>query len=129
VSITCDSSPCLTVTVAKVAFASRYRDPDRTYPIDDVPAKGNVYMAVYVTYTAPGPNADYYEFDWAIYINEVAGQNTTYVSHGPTPELQSGQLPEGKSAVGWIIYEVPATGRVTISYQPGRDSIFEVLLR
>jgi hypothetical protein len=116
------------VTVSKVAFATRYRDPDGYY--DDTPStKGYVFMAVYVTYKATGPNADYNEFDWAIYINDVAGQSSTYVSHGPTPELQSGQLPEGKSAVGWIVYEVPAKGKITISYQPGTTSIFEVQLR
>ncbi len=86
-------------------------------------------MAVYVTYAATGPNADYNPFDWAIYVNDVAGETSTYTSHGPTPQLQSGQLPQGKTAVGWIIYEVPKTGRIVINYQPGRNSIFEVELR
>jgi hypothetical protein len=128
VPIECGGDPCMDVTVAKVAFATRYRDPEGYY--DDTPrTSGYVYMAVYVTYKATGPNADYNEFDWAIYIDDVAGQSSTYVSNGPTPELQSGQLPDGKSAVGWIVYEVPAKGRITISYQPGRTSIFEVQLR
>jgi hypothetical protein len=116
------------VTAVKVQFATRYRDPQGYY--DDVPHWGYIYMAVYVTYKATGPKADYNAFDWAIYVNDVAGKDSTYSLLGPTPELQSGRLPEGKEAAGWIIYEVPPSGRITIAYQPrGGGSIFEVSLR
>jgi hypothetical protein len=128
VSITCDGDPCLEIKVAKVAFATRYKDPDGYY--DDKPDKGLIYMAVYVTYKATGPNASYNPFDWAIYVNDVAGQDYAYVTNGPKPELNSGELPEGKSAAGWIVYQVPPTGRITIAYQPGQSgAVFEVVVR
>lgn len=129
VPITCGGADCLDVTVAKVAFATIYRDPQGFY--NDTPdVKGDVFMAVYITYKATGPNADYNEFDWGIYVNDVAGGDPTYVANGPQPELSAGQLPQGKSAVGWIVYEVPAKGRITIAYQPNYSgSIFEVTLR
>jgi hypothetical protein len=129
VHITCSDVDCMEIKVAKVAFAAKYKDPAGYF--DDTPAKGNIYMAVYVTYKATGPNASYNPFDWQYYVNDVAGQNYgTYTSNGPKPELSSGELPKGKSAAGWLIYEVSTSGRITIAYQPGANgAIFEVLLR
>jgi hypothetical protein len=128
VHIVCDGVDCMDVSVDKVAFAAGYTDPQGYY--NDTPAKGDAYVAVHVTYTATGSNATYNPFDWAIYVNDVAGGYPAGVLNGPTPQLSFGQLPDGKTAAGWIVYEVPATGRVTISYQPGRSgSIFEVVLR
>lgn len=128
VDITCDGADCLEVVVDKVAFAKYYRDPAGF--LNDTPAKGDVYLAYHVTYTATGPNADYNPYDWQVYVNDTAADNITFVEHGPTPELGSGQLPQGKKASGWVIQEVPATGRIVIAYQPGANGdIFEVVAR
>src|SRR5205085_6131754 len=40
IDITCDSEDCMRVSVVKVAFASRYRDPQGYY--DDVPDSGYI---------------------------------------------------------------------------------------
>jgi len=61
-------------------------------------------------------------------VNDVAGGDATFASNGPRPQLNSGQVPAGKTVSGWILYEVPKSGRITIAYQPGRNSIFEVTL-
>ena len=129
VGITCDGDPCMDVTVAKVEFKSTYKDPEGYY--NDVPdTKGNVFMAVYITYKATGSNADYNLFDWNVYVNDTAVDNFAYVLHGPSPELGSGDLSVGKMAAGWIVWEVPSKGHVTIEYQPGgNEAIFEVTLR
>ncbi len=129
VGITCDGDPCMDVTVAKVEFKSTYKDPDGYY--NDVPdTKGNVFMAVYITYKATGSNAYYNLFDWNVYVNDTAVDDFAYVLHGPSPELGSGALSVDKMAAGWRIWEVSAKGHVTIEYQPGsNDAIFEVTLR
>jgi hypothetical protein len=119
----------LKVTVATVRYAAFYRDPGGRYTITPA-SRGAIFMAVLVMYTATGPNADYNPGDWAIAVNELPGPPATFVFYGPKPVLQSRRLAEGRSAQGWIIYEVPVHGRITISYQPRRSpSIFVVPLR
>lgn len=75
------------------------------------------------------PHSSYNESDWGAYVNDVAVSNFAFVMHGPTPELSAGDLPVGKTAAGWIVFEVPSKGKATVVYQPGRNSIFEVTLR
>lgn len=128
VSITCDGQACMDVTVDQVKTASIYKDP-QGYLNDTPDTKGDVFMAVHVTYKATGPNADYNVFDWGLYVNDTAVSYPAMVLNGPKPELDSGQLPVGKTAAGWVVWEVPAKGRVTLIYQPGRSAVFEVTLR
>ena len=129
IGITCSGVDCMNVTVVKVAFASVYKDPQGFY--NDTPSvKGNVFMAVDFSYKATGPGADYNEFDWNVYVNNTAVSNPAFVENGPKPELSSGDLSVGKSAAGWIVWEVPAKGTVTVEYAPGfNNAIFSVTLR
>jgi hypothetical protein len=129
VSIRCDGADCMDITVSKVAFAAVFKDPDGF--LDDTPqTAGNVFAAVYITYLATGSGADYNPFDWNVYANDTAVGNYTFTLHGPKPDLESGQLSPGKTAAGWVVYEVPSSGLLTIEYQPGaNDVIFEVVLR
>jgi hypothetical protein len=129
IRITCDGEDCLDVVVLKAQTATRYMDP-QGYLNDTPDHKGDVFLAVEIRYTAVGPNADYNEFDWALYINDEQVQNTAYVSNGPKPELSANNLPKGKKVTGWIVWEVPKAGRIVLSYEPGSNgSIFEVVLR
>lgn len=129
VTITCDAVNCMTITIVKVAFANLYKDPQGYF--NDTPStKGNVFMAVDLSYKATGAGADYNEFDWNVYVNDTAVSNTAFVTNGPKPELSSGDLSVGKSAAGWVVWEVPAKGTVTIEYTPGfNNAIFQVTLR
>ncbi len=129
VSITCDGSDCLDIAVTKASFAKYYRDPAGF--LNDTPKKGDVYLQFYVTYKATGSDATYNEFDWTVYVADTAVNNSSFTMHGPSPELQSGDLAVGKSAAGWVVQEVPAVGRVVIAYQPGYtgNDIFEVVAR
>ena len=126
IDISCDGDPCLKVTVVKAKFASSYKDPEG-YFNDKPEHKGNVFAAVHVQYTATA-DSDYNPYDWGIFVDDVV-YDRAFVSHGPSPELSSGDLPKGRKAQGWIVYEVPAKGRVVISYMPSNASIFEVVLR
>jgi hypothetical protein len=127
VQILCDGTDCETVQIDKASFVSHYRDPSGF--LNDTPARGDVYLQFHVIYRANGPSADYNMFDWAVYVNDTAVDNTAFVLNGPKPELESGQLPDGKSAAGWVVQEVPAHGRVVIAYEPGLTDIFEVTVR
>ena len=128
VTITCNGTDCETVEIDKIQTAKFYRDP-QGYLNDTPQTKGDVFMAFHVIYKAIGPDADYNPFDWAVYVNDTVDQTTSFVEHGPKPELESGNLPNGKTASGWIVQEIPASGRVVISYQPGQTDIFEVVAR
>lgn len=128
ITISCGGSDCLEVTVLKITTAKTYKDPQGY--VDDVPSiKGDVFLAAQIRYKAIGPNADYSEADWAIYVDDNLTNTTTIVLHGPKPGLLVGNLPDGKSVTGWINQEIPDTGRVVLAYQPGQDDIFEIVGR
>jgi len=98
-----------------------------------VPERGNVYIEMHVTYRALAQNVDYNPFDWQLYVDDVAIDTFTIVLNGPDPELGSGSLPKGRKAQGWLVYEIPKTGRAVLSYSSNMFSddppVFEVLLR
>ena len=128
IQILCDGTACETVQIDKASFVKYYRDPSGF--LNDTPARGDVYLQFHVIYRANGPNADYNMFDWAVYVNDTAVDDTSFVLNGPKPELEfKGRLPDGKAAAGWVVQEVPASGRVVIAYQPGLTDIFEVTVR
>lgn len=54
-----------------------------------------------------------------------------FTIHGPQPDLGSGQLPAGRTAGGWIVYEVPAQGEIILAYAPNFDGppVIEITLR
>jgi zinc ribbon protein len=127
VSIECDDEPCYEVTLVKTDTAASYGSG---YSIDK-PKKGNEYLAAYITYKALKGGAEYCAFDWQLYHNDTLIEDTAYVSEGPTPELGCDELAAGRSAKGWIVWEVPKTGRLVLSYTPnyGEDPIFDIVLR
>jgi hypothetical protein len=130
VTITSDGDNWASVTVSKVSTHSCYGCSSF---LPDKPKKGYVYLQAWVTYKALANNVDYNPFDWSVFVNDVAADDYTFVSNGPDPALSSGTLPKGRSAKGWLVYEVPKTGRVVLSYGSNRFSdqppVFEVVLR
>jgi hypothetical protein len=130
VTVTTNGDPGADITVTKVKVVRKYDGP---YNLDDVPAKGNVYIQAYVTYVALDNGVDYNPFDWQVFVAGEAVDNSTYVSNGPKPELASGTLPKGRKASGWVVYEVAAKGEVRMSYGGGSFSneapVFEVVIR
>ncbi len=128
IDIQCSDVDCMTVSVDKATFSKVYKDPANAYA-NDVPGKGDVFLAFHVSYKATGPNATYNTGDWAVYVGDAVADNFTGVVNGPQPELSVGSLPQGKAASGWIVQEIPAKGRVVIAYQPDGPEIFEVVVR
>lgn len=128
IDIQCSDVDCVNVSVDKATFSKLYKDPGNPHG-NDVPAKGDLYLAYHVTYKATGPNASYGPADWAVYVADNVMDGLTSVVNGPKPELSVGSLPQGKTASGWIVQEIPATGKVVVAYQPDGPEIFEVVVR
>ena len=129
INVTINGDPWADITVSKVKVVRKYDGP---YNLDDIPAKGSVYIQAFVTYVAKTDGVDYNPYDWQVFAAGEAVDNSTYVSNGPTPELSSGTLPSGRKASGWVVYEVPAKGEVRISYGGvfSNDApVFEVIIR
>ncbi len=87
-----------------------------------------------------GPNADHPCVGFVIrliprvFADGMAVDGTTFTLHGPEPDLGSGSLPKGRKAAGWLVYEVPKSGEVLLSYGStfnftDAPPLFEVLLR
>jgi hypothetical protein len=129
VAVDCGTGDCLVVKVDDISFVSRFLDPAKV--LDDLPTNSaHVFMAVHVAYKATAPRAAYDPLDWGVYVNDTLDQDHASVTHGPRPLLSAGRLGSGKSASGWMVYEVPMTGRITISYEPEFGlSVFKVVLR
>lgn len=130
ITVTSNDEPYLEITVDKVSFRSKY---DGQY-YDDVPEiKGNVFVQLRVTYKSLENGASYNPFDWNVFVDGVAVDSYTFVSNGPEPQLGSGELPLGRTAQGFLVYEVPKTGRILFSYGSNMFSneppVFEVVLR
>ena len=128
VTITCSGDPCLEVTVSDPSEHASYAGD---YFNDDPDQAGYVYMQVYVKYVSLQDGADYNQFDWDIYADGRQLDSWTFAVNGPEPDLGSGSLPSGRTAEGWLLYEVPPTGEVILSYAPNYNGapIFEVVLR
>jgi len=117
------------ITISNVTSASSYKG---TYGLDDNPqTTGDVFIAAKVTYVALTDGVTYNPFDWQVFCAGVAVNNFTIVLNGPTPQLHSGTLPNGRTASGFVVYEVPADGEVRMSYggQFGGTPVFEVVIR
>ena len=56
-------------------------------------------------------------FDCDLFVDGVAVDGFTFSSAGPEPRLGSGDLPKGRQAKGWLLYEVPTAGQAILSYK------------
>jgi hypothetical protein len=130
VTVTSDGDPYLEILVDKVGAVAKY---DGQYSDDTPEIKGDVFIHARVTYKSLQNGASYNSFDWSVFVDDRAVDDFTFVSYGPEPRLGSGELPEGRTAQGWVVYEVPKTGRVVMSYGSGMFTndapVFEFVLR
>jgi hypothetical protein len=132
ITITQDGDPWANFTVVEVRQAKEFADPDGFY--NDTPqTAGYVYVAANVKYEAIVDGVDYNPFDFQIFVADKAVDNVAFAINGPKPELSSGTLPKGRTAEGWLLYEVPPTGKVVLSYTGNMFAndapVFEVVLR
>lgn len=95
--------------------------------------KGNVFIQFYIEYEALTDGAFYNQFDWSIFVDGRKVDYPAFVSNGPEPTLGSGDLPKGRTAAGWLVYEVAAKGQVLLDYGGStflnQAPIFELVLR
>lgn len=126
-AITINGTPSFTVLVDQVKQATSYKG---TYSTDR-PEAGNIFVQAFVTYTALVDGVDYNPYDWQVFCDGNAVDDTSFILNGPKPELHSGTLPAGRKASGWVVYELPTKGRVLLSFEGGYNQppVFEVVLR
>ena len=102
-----------------------------SYYTDTPKTKGDVFIQAKVTYQALTDGVTYNPFDWSVFCAGTAVDSFTILINGPTPELNSGTLPNGKNASGYVVYEVAAKGEVDMYYGGafGGTPVFEVIIR
>ena len=118
------------VTVSEPGFYESYADPDGFF--DDEPRQeGYVYLQVFVEYEALADSASFNTFDWQVFADGRLLDSFAYAVNGPQPDLGSGRLPAGRTASGWLLYEVPPQGEIVLAYAPNFDGppVFEIQLR
>jgi hypothetical protein len=123
-----DDNPAVVITFTKFSQHTSYGSG---YLVSR-PASGNIYVQVWVTYKAIQNGVSYNPFDWQVFVGDVAQQNFSIILESPTPALSSGTLPAGRTAQGWLVYEVPTSGRMVLSYSRMFSSgppLFEVVVR
>lgn len=128
IGITCGGDDCLQVTVVKAAFAAKYGSG---YAIDEPTTRGHEFIGVYVKYRSLLSGTSYGPSDWQLFVNDEAISDQSFVFYGPKPELSYGNLPRGKSVSGWVFWEIPKAGRISIAYGASYSQapVFEVVLR
>lgn len=127
ITITSDDEDWATVVVSQVKQVKSYKGEYST----DKPKKGRIFIQAKVTYTALADGVDYNPYDWQVFVDGEAVDSSTFVLNGPET-LDSGTLPKGRKASGWLVYEIPAKGKVLLSYGgtfSNEAPVFEVQLR
>jgi hypothetical protein len=132
ITITQDGEPWADFTVLEVSEAAEFADPDGFY--NDTPqTDGYIFLNARVRYEAIADGVDYNPFDFQVFVDGQAVDGFTFAINAPEPQLSSGTLPAGRSAEGWLLYEVPPDGEVLLSYAGNvfldEAPIFEVVLR
>jgi hypothetical protein len=129
ITVNRDGIPWAEISVTQVNEQPTYRGSSGY--VDS--ADSGTYIAMFVTYKALAQNVMYNLFDWQLYVDDVAVDTYAAVLNGPKPMLSGGTLPTGRRAEGWLVYDIPKTGRVLLSYGSNPFSnqppIFEVVLR
>lgn len=117
----------------KISDVSIHKTYGSGYLVDKPRQAGNVFIQAKVTYESLKDGASYNQFDWQVFCAGQAIDNWAFVTAGPQPDLGSGTLPKGRTASGWVVYEVPAAGEVRMSYKGNMflddAPVFEVVIR
>lgn len=132
ITITEDGEPWADFTVLEVSETAEFADPDGFY--NDTPqTDGYVFLNALVRYEAIVGGVDYNPFDFQVFVDGQAVDGFAFAINAPEPQLSSGTLPAGRTAEGWLLYEVPPAGEVLLSYSGNvfidEEPIFEVVLR
>ena len=127
VTVTRNGADWAKVTVSDVSSAASYPGA-----LADKPeTAGNVYIAARVTYEALSQGVSFTPYDWQAYCQGVASDHQV-VLYGPSPGLDSGHLPNGQKATGFVVFEVAPKGEVRLSFAAvslSKTPMFEVVIR
>jgi hypothetical protein len=124
--------PSAEFTILEVREAEGFMAPDGLTG-DTAQTSGYLFLAANVRYEALADGARYGSFQFQVLVDgQPVGTSATAI-YGPEPLLPVGTLSEGSAVEGWLLYEVPPTGEVRLSYSDpatlDEPPIFEVVLR
>ncbi len=114
--------PRLRVTVQKAQFSDKY---------EPRPRKGHTYVSFLVKYEALTDGANYCSCDWQAFANNAA-IGPAFAVGAPDPALQIGDLPKGRTASGWLVFQAPRKSTVLLSFKTtvfDQTPTFEVPVR
>ena len=129
VTVKQDGKDAVKITISDVKVVDSYKGTSYT---DKPQTAGNMFVQAKVTYEALTDGVSYNPFDWQVFCAGEAVQNYTILISGPKPALSSGDLPNGRKASGYVVYEVAPKGEVRMSYKGSslNDApLFEVVIR
>ena len=123
-----NGTPRLQIMVSDIAFSPAFGGGDSA-DAPDVP--GYVFASARVSYDALWTGAEYDAYDWQLRVDGAPAGSVVEPARGPKPSLDTGLLIAGRIVSGYVVYEVPPAGRVSIVYYCYRDwtQRFEVVLR
>lgn len=121
----------ITISDAKVVHSYTTSGGTVEKPDQRPGATDDVFIQVSVTYEALTDGVTYSHYDWGVFCAGtyvIDAGNLLLFAH-PTPALEiQGTLSSGGKDSGYLVYEVPATGEVRLSY--GRSiTVFSVIIR
>jgi hypothetical protein len=127
-----DGQPSAELTVLEVREADKYMAPDGMSG-EPPQTSGYVFLAASVRYAALADGARYGSFQFQVLVDGQPVAKSGTATYGPQPILTVGTLAQGGVAEGWLLYEVPPTGEVRLSYTDPATlddpPVFEVVLR
>jgi hypothetical protein len=130
VTVTQNGEDWATITVTEVKQAASCKS---SYGYVEKPqVTGNVFISAKERTWLSSTVSTTTRFDWDVFCDGVAVNNFSLVIYGPKPALSSGTLPTGRTATGYMVYEVPKAGEVRMSNKGNifNDApVFEVIIR
>jgi hypothetical protein len=128
------ASPSGTIRLGQVVAIQEAELPWADISVVEVrQEQGSVLLSVRVLYLARTDGVDYSPLSFRAFVEGRAVAARASSLDGPQPALLSGTLQAGHAVEGWLTYEVPATGLVTLGYGGNafqdEDPLFEVVLR
>jgi hypothetical protein len=123
-----DGTPAVAITVSKVAVLAKVGSG---YAVQTPGRAGDRFVVAFITYKAFRDGIRFGAADWQLFVGTTLVTGFQFNIYGPKPRLEFGTLPAGRTGSGWLMFEVPKTGEVRLSYGgaiAGRPA-FEVILR
>ena len=118
-AITRDGVSWAALSVSEVVVAPAFTETDGR-GADRPSRSGTVFIAAHVTVSALAPDVTYDLEGFRATVNSGDEVTLAFSELSPKPDLLDGSLASrGDSASGWLLFEAPESGRVSLAYELG----------